>query len=229
MAEILNILFNPLPNAIMTLLTGLSLLYWLFTMLMGDGFDFGDGNVDIDFDGADIQDVDTDSDIHDDVEINKEPSFFSKAMEYINIGKAPMMVIVTLFKFIGWVITIASSLIFRLSEYGWMSVWILIPVLILSYFILHYVSIPVVKLYNKVGYTGEEALELLGRVGVMRSTIKDRNLGSAEFIINQDVIKLNVCSKDGSEIAYGEEVTIIDESIDKKYYLVQKNLTIHNF
>lgn len=227
MTEVLNILFNPLPNAIMTLLTGLSLLYWLFTMLMGDGFDFGGTDVDANFDGADVQDIEADTDI--DTDSNVEPSFLSKAMDFINIGKAPLMVIVTLFKFIGWLITIASSLIFQLGSYGWKSVFILLPILVLTYFLMHYVTIPVVKLYQKVGYTGEEAHEFLGRTGKMRSTIDGENIGLIEVLIQNDVIRLNVKSIDGTEIKYDDEVTIVDETSDKKYYYVQKNINLTNF
>src|SRR5690606_25294779 len=128
MTEVIYILFNPLPNAIMTLLTGLSLLYWLFTMLMGDGLDIGGANVDANFEGADVQDIESDTDIDGDA----EPSFITKTMDFINIGKAPLMVIVTLFKFIGWLITIATSILFHLGSYGWKSVWILIPILVLT-------------------------------------------------------------------------------------------------
>src|SRR5690606_11250880 len=130
MTEVINILFHPLPNAIMTLLTGLSLVYWLFTMLLGDGFDFGDADVDVDFEGADIQDVESETDLN--AEAEAEPSFLSKAMDFINVGKAPFMVIVTLFKFIGWMITITSSLLFQLGNYGWKSVFILIPIFVLT-------------------------------------------------------------------------------------------------
>lgn len=225
MAEILNILFNPLPNAIMTLLTGLSLLYWLFTMLMGDGFDFGDANVD--FDGADIQDIDNDIDLNGNTDT--EPSFISKTLDFINIGKAPFMVILTLFKFIGWVITISSSLFFQLNQYGWKSIFILIPVFILTFLLMHYVTIPVVKLYNKLGYSGEESLELLGRTGLMKSSLKDGSLGSMELRIQNDVIRIYVKSRENDNIHYGDEVVIIDEDPDKKFYYVQKNITINNF
>lgn len=225
MTEVLNILFNPLPNAIMTLLTGLSLLYWLFTMLMGDGFDFGGTDVEANFEGADVQDIEGDSTIDGDA----EPTFIAKAMDFINIGKAPLMVIVTLFKFIGWLITIATSLLFHLGSYGWKSVWILIPILVLTYFLMHYVTIPVVKLYKKVGYSGEESLEFLGRTGKMRSSLKGESIGSVELLIQQDVIRLNVKSVDGSEIRYDDEVTIVDETADKKYYYVQKNINLNNF
>lgn len=226
MAEILNLLFNPLPNAIMTALTGLSLLYWLLTMFLGDGFDFGDANIDIDFEGADIQDIDAPDDL--DAEGDVQPSFLSKAMDFINIGKAPLMVIVTLFKFIGWMITIASSFVFNLSSYGWKSVFVLLPIFLLTYFLMHYVTIPVVKLYKNVGYLGEEVLDFLGRTGKMRSTIQGENVGSAEFIIDKDVIRLNVKSRNGEKINYGDDIIVIDETQDKKYYYVTKEINLNN-
>lgn len=227
MTEVLNILFNPLPNAIMTVLTAVSLLYWLFTMLMGDGFDFGTTDVNVEFEGADIQDIDGDTDV--DTDSDAEPSFFSKAMDYINIGKAPLMVIVTLFKFIGWLLTITASLLFHLGNYGWKSVWILIPVLLFTYLLMHYVTIPVVKLYKQVGYLGEEAHEFLGRTGKMRSSIQGDSLGSLEVKIQNDIIRLNVKSINGEPIRYDEEVIIMEETTDKKYYLVKKNITLDNF
>ncbi|MFZ4862479.1 hypothetical protein ACL9RF_09865 [Sphingobacterium sp. Mn56C] len=226
MTEIIHILFNPLPNAIMTLLTGLSLLYWLFSMLMGDGFDFGDVNVDANFDGADIQDLDAGMDLETDQPM--EPSFIGKTMDYINMGKAPLMVIVTLFKFIGWIITIISSLTFNLASYGWKSVFILIPVFLLTFFLMHYVTIPLVKLYKNVGYSGEERLDFLGRVAKMRSTIQDQNIGSVELKINSDVIRLPVKSVDGKPLKYGDDVRIVDELKTERIYLVKKDINLNN-
>ncbi|MCT1525397.1 OB-fold-containig protein [Sphingobacterium hotanense] len=229
MTEIWNILFNPLPNAIMTLLTGMSLVYWLFTMLLGDGFEMGT-DADIQFEGADVQDVDMDADTQADMETEQhvEPSFFSKAMDFIYVGKAPMMVLVTLFKFISWIVTIASSLVLNLAAFGWKSVLILIPVFILSFFLLHYVAIPFVKLYKNVGYAGEEAHEFIGRLGKMRSTIQGEQLGAIEVVVNLDVIRLNVKSKDGSLLSYGDDVIVTNQDPNKKFYIVQKDINLNN-
>lgn len=226
MTEILNLLFHPLPNAIMTFLMGGSLLYWLVTMLLGDGFDFGDSSMD--FDGADIQDIDAAEGIDGDSDMSQEPSFLSKTMDFINIGKAPLMVIVTVFKFIGWILTMASTLIFNLVDYGWKSVFILIPVFLLSYLLLHYITIPLVKLYKNVGYMGEEPLELLGRSGKMRSTILGDNIGAAEITINSDVIRLHVKSSHGEKINYGEDIILIGESKDKKFFFVERDINLNN-
>lgn len=220
MAELLNLLFHPLSNGIMTILTGISLLYWVFTFLSGSGMD-----TDIDFDGfGDVSDVDVSDGIDADA---GEPSFFSKAMDFINIGKIPVMVIITLFKFVGWIITLLSSVFLGVAEWGVKSVLILIPVFILTYFILHYLTKPLAKMYKSIGYNGEEAHDFLGRTGVLKSTIENNKIGILEMVINQDVIRLNVTSQNGVRIEYGSEVMITKEN-DRNVYEVVPNITIHN-
>lgn len=218
MTEILNLLFNPLPNAIMTVLTGFSLLYWLFMMFSGDGLDLDfDGEIDANL--GDVNDVDVDI---------TEPSFLDKALEFINVGKVPIMVIVTLFKFIGWIITITSSVAFGLAKFGAWSALILIPVFIVTYFVVHWASKPLVKFFHNIGYKGEEAIDFIGRKGKMKSNIQGEKIGSAEFFINQDVIRLNVVSSDGQPIQYNDDVIVIDESTDKKIYYIQKEINLLN-
>ena len=44
-----------------------------------------------------------------------------------------------------------------------------------------------------------------------------------ELVINRDPIKLLVKSKDGSLLKEGENVCIVNENPDKKFYLVEKS------
>lgn len=225
MAEIFNLLFHPLPNGVMTVLTGISLLYWVFVLFSGDGLDFGmDAGIDADGIG-DIHDVDADAD----TDAGDAPQgFFSKALDFINVGKAPIMVIVTLFKFIGWILTIVSSLFISVGKFGYWSLLILIPIFIITYFIMHWVTKPVAKFYESIGYRGEEAIDFLGRTGIMKSSISGNKIGSAEFKIAGDVIRLNVKSMDGTPITYNDEIIVIDESKDKKIYTVKKDINLNN-
>src|SRR5690606_37699325 len=201
-------------------LTGISLLYWVFTFLAGSGV-----VADVDFDGfGDVSEVDVSVGIDDDA---GEPSFCSKAIDAINIGKIPVMVIITLFKFVGWIITLLSSVFLGVAEWGVKSVLILIPVFILTYFILHYLTKPLAKMYKSIGYNGEEAHDFLGRTGVLKSTIENNKIGILEMVINQDVIRLNVTSQNGVRIEYGSEVMITKEN-DRNVYEVVPNITIHN-
>ena len=222
MAELLNLLFNPLSNGIMTVLTGISLFYWVCMLFSGGG----DTDMDIHF--GDVADVNVAHDLDTDADVHAEPSFWSEMMDYINIGKVPLMVIVTLFKFIGWIITLLSSLFFDLAGWGFKSVLILIPVFIITYIIMHYVTKPLVKMYKNIGYNGEESHDYLGRTGILKSTVENDRIGILELVINRDVIRLNVKSQNGKQLPYGTEVMIIKESKDPNVYEVVQNITIHN-
>lgn len=227
MNEILHLLFNPLPNGIMSILMGFSLVYWFFQLLAGDGIDLGTEN-EIHF--GDIHDVDahTETDFDQNIDKTVEPSFFSKILDFIHVGKVPLMVLVTVFKFISWVITIVSTTAFGLAQFGIWSVVILIPIFILVFIAMHWISKPLVKLFSELGYHGEEEMDFIGRIGTLKSTVEDQKLGSGEFKINQDIYTLNIISQTGEKINFGEHIIIIDEDKSQNIYYVTKHLTLHN-
>lgn len=216
MAELLNLLFYPLSNGIMTVLTGMSLLYWVFMFFSGDGID-----TDADFHMGDVTDVDASAETDGDV------SFGSKILEFINVGKMPLMVIVTLFKFIGWILTLLSSIFLGLANWGLKSVLILIPVFFITFIIMHYATKPLVKMYKNLGYNGEEPIDFLGRTGTLKSTIENGRIGILEVAVQKDVFRLNVKSRSGNRIEYGSEVMIM-KALENNIYEVQPNITLHN-
>jgi len=223
MSNITDLLFHPLSNAIMTVLTGLTALYWITTFFAGDLL--GDFGVDADVD----VDADADTDVDGDADDGPEgKTFFQKALAFVNVGKVPFMLVYTVFKFVAWSITLLSSVFLGLTSWGWKSAIILIPVFFVAYFITRYATKPLVKVYEAMGYNGEEAQELLGRIAKMKSTISGDTIGAAEVKIQSDIIRINVKSKTGASIAYDAEVMIAGESSDKKFYLVVPEITLSN-
>lgn len=208
-------LFDPLPNAIMTVLVGLSAIYWLVTFVSGDFL----GDLDV---GA-PEGLDVDSDLD-----GAEPSFFSKALEFINVGKVPIMVVISTFKLISWLFTLATSMIWNIGAWGWKSALILLPIFFIAYFLTRWATKPLIKVYKTMGYNGEEAHELIGRTGYMRSNIEGDKLGYAEVVIMKDVIRVLVKSKSQQRIPYNTEVTLVDEADGGKYYWVIPEITVQN-
>lgn len=222
MTDIVNLLFHPAANAIMTILAGLSALYWVFTFLAGDFFGHLDFGVDFD------TDVDLGADAGVDVDGGAELSGFEKVMQYINIGKVPFMVVLSVFKFIAWIGTLVSSVALNTFSWGWKSALLLIPIFIITFFLTRLATRPLVKIYRQMGYNGEEAHDLLGRTAIMRSDISGTKIGNAELRIHTDLIRINVQSKDGAAIAYNQDVTIVDEVKGKNIYIVEAEVNLHN-
>jgi hypothetical protein len=222
MSGILELLFHPLSNAIMTVLTGVTALYWITTFLAGDLF--GDAGVDGDLS---VQGADIDTDVAGD-DVAADQPFLQKALEFVNVGKVPFMMVYSVFKFVAWIVTLTSSVVLGLASWGWKSTIILIPVFFVAYVITRYATKPLVKIYQAMGYNGEEPQELLGRIGRMRSTISGDMIGAAEVKIQSDIVRINVKSKTGESISYDAQVMIADESADKKYYLVIPEVNLSN-
>lgn len=234
-------LMNPLPNAVMTVIMGVLFLYWLFVFIGGiglDDLDFGfDFDVDIDIPEIDIPDgdpdieADTDIDTGDDAEVpaEKSPGFFIKFLNFLNVGKVPFMLILSTLKFFTWIGSLITTQLVDVSSWGAWSLIILLPLLIISIFVTKLATTPMVKFFKAIGYRGEEEIDFFGRTGKMLSTIQDDKIGTAEFIIEDNPIKLNVKSINGVRLTYGEEVFIVDETKDKKFYLVCKEINLKNF
>ncbi len=221
MAELTKLLFHPLSNGIMTVLAGITALYWVFTFLAGDFLGDMDFAPEVD---ATVE-VDSDADLGD---TGSEQGFFSKALEFVNVGKVPFMIVYSIFKFIAWIVTLVSSVMLGAASWGWKSALLLLPIFMVAYLLTRYATKPLVKLYNVMGYNGEEQHDLLGRIARMRSAINGDKIGAAELVINNDVIRINVRSKSGQPIDYNADVMIADESTDGRYYFVVPELTLDN-
>jgi hypothetical protein len=236
MADFFYNLMHPLPNAVMTVIMGVLMIYWLFVFISGAGledldlgFDF-----DVDIDEPDVDtDVDADSDIDSsepdkDVSTEREPGFFMKFLNFMNVGKVPFMLIFSTLKFFIWIGSLITTSIVNVTTWGLWSLLILIPLGVAGLFFTKAATNPMVKLFKEIGYKGEEETDFLGRAGKMLSTIKEKKIGTAEFIVDSNPIKLNVMSIDGEEIKYGDYVIIADESDDRKIYYVSKEISIRN-
>jgi hypothetical protein len=227
MNEILHILLNPLPNAIMSGLMIVILLYWIASFL-GISFDDLDlgvevaTDIDTDFDIAAesaLEDVDADmGEVH-------TQGVFIRFLQFLNIGKVPFMLVLSCLIFFVWAGSLITTYLIPTQAWGWKAVLLLIPLLILSVFITRIVTIPIARLLEKTGYRGEDEIDFFGSAGKMLSTIEGSKIGIAEFIIEKDPIKLNVVSLNGDQLKYGDIVIITDARPNRqKIYSVAKNI-----
>ncbi|MDR2954902.1 MAG: YqiJ family protein [Prevotella sp.] len=233
MTDILHNLMHPLPNAVMTVIMGILVIYWIFVTVSGIGFEDIDLGFDLDVDvpDADVPEISTegDADADGDVATEKEPGFFVKALNFLNVGKVPFMLIITTLKFFMWMGTLITTSLISVVSWGLWSLFILIPIGIIALFFTKLATNPMAKFFKEIGYKGEEEIDFLGRSGKMLSNIKDKKIGSAEVVIDKNPMKLSVMSIDGSELKYGDYIIIVDESDDKKIYYVSKEISIRNF
>ncbi len=216
--DILHTLFNPLPNGIVTVLLIVTLLYWLFALIGGMGMDDLDLGIDFSHD-VDVS-VDVDHDIH--VDTDGEGGFL-QALQFLNLGKVPFMIVLTVFILFLWIITLVTTYFLDISDWGYWSAFLLIPMIIISLFATGWITKPLAQFFQQIGYNGEKPIEFFGCAGKMLSKIEGDKTGTAEFLIGKNPIKLNVKSIQGEILRYGDNVIIVRIPEEGNVYMVVKN------
>lgn len=193
------------------------LLYWILVIVAGldpDLFsiDF-DADADADFDLQGKEFVD-----HTDA---PEANGFMKILEFFNFDELPLMFILTIIFFTMWLVGI--NVLFYLNiDSTLIGFLLLIPIFILSLFIVKFFTKPLSYLYKHINHKGEPEIDFLGRRCVVFSTINDVKMGQIQLNVNGDPIKLSAKSNNEEQLLAGQNAVIVAESEDKKYYLVEK-------
>ena len=216
MKELLEISFSPVM-AFFSIMSIVMLLYWMAVILAGLDPDL----FSIDFDS----DVDTnlDSNAHDLPDRTDTPdgSGFMKILEFFNFDELPLMFILTIIFFSMWFVGINVTYYLGL-ESTWIGLLLLIPNFILSLFIVKIFSRPLSYFYKQVNHKGEPEIDFLGRRCVVFSTLDNLKTGQIQLSVNGDPMRLSARSNTDEKLMAGQEAVIVSESIDKKYYLVEK-------
>lgn len=228
MADFLHTLFYPLPNGIMTVLMLIIAIYWLFVLIGGIGFDDIDldidfsPEVDVDVEVPDIEVDVADTDSH--ITVEKVPQgILLKCLSFINVGQVPFMLVLSTFIFLLWIGSLITTHFFYVDHLGWRSVFVLLPLIAVGFLLTKVATTPMVKLFKEINYQGEAATDFFGCSGKMLSNIEGQKVGSAEFLVNRNPIKLNVISLNGESIKYGDTVIITEEVPKRQIYYVIKD------
>ena len=205
MKELFEVSFAP-ANFVLTLLAILLLVYWVVII----------------FTGLDIDIPDSDSDISKpDVGQGEGQGFWQSFIEFMYIGELPIMFILSIVIFSMWFINVNVTAIFGISN-SFLGFLVYLPGFIVSMLITKVVAKPFVKLYAMFNHKGEVEIDFIGKVGRVTSPMTQEKLGQIEIQLTEDVLKVYAKSLEDENIPFGETVMILEESVDKKYYLVQK-------
>lgn len=216
MKELIEISFSPVM-AFFSIMCIVMLLYWVAVIVAGLDPDL----FSIDFD-SDI-DTNLDSNTHDlpDRTETPEGSGFMKILEFFNFDELPLMFILTIIFFTMWFLGI-NMMHYLGVESVWLGLLLMIPNFIASLFIVKIFSRPLSYLYKQVNHKGEPEIDFLGRRCVVFSALDDLKTGQIQLSVNGDPIRLSARSNTDEKLIAGQEAVIVSESVDKKYYLVEK-------
>lgn len=236
----INLLFSDV-NITLTVLFLLLVTYWLFTMFSGLDWDM-DVDVDIDIDvDADV-DLDTDADIdshieggeldiHDvaNIDVNKEQvvkdrrkqlKWWQVVLIHFNFVGLPFMFTLTCWIFFWWILTLTTTLITHSYNSSFGFVWFFAAILP-SLYIMKLFTTPFKSFFTSLNKDGDKEVDFLGRVGVLKDSIKGNEIGQVELFVEDNILLINVKSLKGEPIIGGQNILVINSSKDKSIYFIQ--------
>ncbi|HSJ69771.1 MAG TPA: hypothetical protein VK921_18970 [Anditalea sp.] len=207
MERLIDISFAP-ANFILTLLGIIVLVYWL--IIIFTGFDF------------EVAEIDADTDLSKpEVGSAEGQGFWNAFMEFFYIGELPVMFIISIVVFSMWLINVNVTAVLGIYD-SLLGFLIYIPGLVVSMLITKVIARPFVKLYGHFNHKGELAIDFIGKTGRVVSPLGIDKIGQIEIQLQDNVIKVYAKSIDDEFIKFNDTVIILEESLDKKYYLAQK-------
>jgi hypothetical protein len=224
MKEIFEFAFST-PNLIPTCLLLFVALYWL-VVLFGL-LDIGHVDLHVDHDmHADVH-ADIHADVHADIdadahggEIHSDgPGGFMQSLIFFNVGKVPLLVLLSFFAVPLWFLTIIVNYYLKVESFG-TSILLLFPEMIVCLFIAKFTSAPIAHLFEKIEESTGKATDFTGKTAIARFDMEENREGHIEIDENGRNIVLHArCDK--GRLAKGDRVLIIDYNKEDNYYLVE--------
>lgn len=210
--EFLNLAFSPV-NTILSVLLGLSVVYWIFTIITGLDIDVGiHSDLDVGGDGADGHFHAPDHD----------PTGWMHFLKFLNLDIVPVTYFLTLSLLITWLGSFYLNYFLPLPV--WAGLLLLFPLLIAAMLLTKVILKPLNPFFREINHKGEMSYAFLGREGRLKSSIQDDKIGMMEVFIGSDPMTLMVRSKDGTKLEHGTRVMIVDEEPEKRLYYVQRSM-----
>lgn len=139
---------------------------------------------------------------------------------YFNFVELPFMFTFSFWIFVWWCLTIFATTL-TLSYDNVFGHYIFIGGLIPALIINKILTSPFKSFFKRIKKDGDTPIDLIGRTGVILSTISGDKMGSAEVVARATPMSIYVKSIDGTEIRYKDKILIIKKAVGKEYYYAQ--------
>lgn len=230
MQELFNAAFSSV-NIFPTILLLVILAYWLFVIVGALDMDFlnvevDTGDIDVDIDAnVDVEaDIDMDGDLDADADLDTDTGdvliSMNSILGFFNLGKVPFMLLLSFFILPMWIISILTNHIIH-NQSLFIALLLLIPNIILSLVVSKVLTTPFAILYTRMIKNNDAGFKYAGKMCKIILPASDNRIGQAEINHNNSTYRINVQTKEGTQIEKGESALVINYIENKKCYLVE--------
>lgn len=199
-------------NLPFTVLLGVVILYWLFVALGALDSDFGhdaDGHMDSGHDGHDGHHG----------HHAEDGGFLSGMFHFINLGEAPLMVVLSLLSLSMWTCSLIVNFYFT-GHSAVLALAFLVPNLLVSAIVTRYVTLPLRPLFRLLRRTEDNHQPMIGRPCRITTSNASSSFGQAEVETKGAPLLIDVRTMDGISLPRGANAVIFREDTERGIYYV---------
>jgi len=186
--------------------------YWLLVVLGTLDFEFG--GHDVDLGGGDGADAHAGHGHEAHADAAYDPGVFQGFLQFLHIGDAPVMVVLSVMAIIAWVFAMLANILFNSGSSLLFAAALLVPNAIFTVVSTHYIMRPVAKFIRSLNEDAEKAPPVVGLVAEVTTSEVTAKFGLALVQIKGAPLAIQIRNTRGEKIGKGERVLVIDE--DKK-------------
>jgi hypothetical protein len=209
-------------NMPFTILLGVVVLYWLLVILGALDFDMGGHDVDVSMDGHDIDaGHDADAGSHD-VGDGHSITAFQSMLQFLHIGDAPMMIVVSVMAVIAWGVAVLSNVYLNPGGSWLLALVYLVPNGVFTVVATHYLLRPLAKAMRSMNEDQEKSPPVVGRVAEVTTSEVTEKFGMALLQVKGAPLAIQIRSTKGEPIKKGDQVLVINEDRKNNTFEVVK-------
>jgi hypothetical protein len=197
-----------ISNLFSTLLLLLVVVYWVVVLCGILDID----TLDLDVDAGDIDGMEAD------ISGGSEG-----LLEYLNLRKIPLSIMVSIFALSLWLIGILANHYLHHTSSALLGLAIFVPNIIISAHVAKFVTLPLVPLFKSINKGIAEVRDMMGTRVRITSSSADSQFGQAEVITNESgpAVVLSVRTE-GEVLPKGTEAVVVGEDVEKRVYVVSE-------
>ena len=205
-------------NSIPTIILIIVVIYWLLVILGAMDLGFLDFDLDADYESDFEMEVQINADVDADADI-AGATWFMELLSWFNLGKVPFMVFMSCFSIPFWMLTINVNHYLGVQAW-WLALIFLVPIAMVSMIIAKILTLPLVKLFDRLDADGHESLDAVGKKVRVTMRVTHDSLGQVEVKLDGTTNLVAAKSREGVTLEKGASALVIEKSKDRKHYLV---------
>lgn len=196
-----------------TIPLGVCVAYGLLMIVGALDLDTIDGALDLHHD----VDLDAHADAHVDGHVDHDAhvqggGLLHSVLDFLHILDIPVMIVSTVLSFCCWLCSMSVNYLFNPEMSANLAWMFMVPILIVSCVVTHFVTIPIKKVFQKLQSDVDKKVRLVGEVATVLTGEVSNDFGQARIDVDGAPITLNVRSSGETRFHRGDKVLVVEEN-----------------